>query len=238
MEQAAGSERSDTEAAEPLAEGAEHLAPPGSTRGGSGQTSAAMRRSESTPGLDSDSVPFVTQGPPKPGARAPTVAEDIIAISRLKFRHIRAMDTKNWDELAETMLPDATAIYGEYLEFDSRAEFLNFVRTTLGPHTITEHRVDHPEIDVTGDDATGTWYVGYTMLVPERQVLVRDSAFYTDRYRRAPEGTWRIAHTDYRRTYEIEFSLTDLPSFKLTANQAVGPAAGLRDTAPNSPTDR
>lgn len=36
---------------------------------------------------------------------------------------------------------------------------MSFMRASLGPEVITEHRVDHPEIVVDGDDATGTWYL-------------------------------------------------------------------------------
>ena len=32
---------------------------------------------------------------------------------------------------------------------------------------ITEHRVTHPEIDVDGDEATGTWYLQDRVIVPD-----------------------------------------------------------------------
>ncbi|WP_433731492.1 nuclear transport factor 2 family protein [Nocardia sp. CA-129566] len=143
----------------------------------------------------------------------------VSAISRLKFRYLRALDTKSWDEFADTMIPEATATYSEYLQFESRDAFLAFMRNTLGPHVITEHRCDHPEIDVVGDTATGTWYLADTVLIPAHNMLLRGAAFYSDRYVRCQDGLWRIAHTGYERTYEVVLSLSDLPSLRLTSSR-------------------
>lgn len=147
------------------------------------------------------------------------VLDDVSAISRLKFRYLRALDTKSWEEFADTMIPEATATYSEYLQFESRDAFLAFMRNTLGPHVITEHRCDHPEIDIDGDTATGTWYLADTVLIPGHNMLLRGAAFYSDRYVRCDDGRWRIAHTGYERTYEVVLSLSDLPSLRLTSSR-------------------
>lgn len=159
-------------------------------------------------------------GPPRAdGAAGHRATDDIAAIERLKFRYLRTMDTKDWDEFADTMIPEATATYSEYLQFESREAFLAFLRNTLGPHVITEHRCDHPEIDVDGATATGTWYLADTVLIPAHNMLLRGAAFYTDRYVRCDDGRWRIAHTGYERTYEVVLSLSDLPSLRLTSSR-------------------
>jgi hypothetical protein len=145
--------------------------------------------------------------------------DDVSAISRLKYRYLRTLDTKSWDDFADTMVPEATATYSEYLQFESREAFIAFMRNTLGPHVITEHRCDHPEIDVDGDTATGTWYLADTVLIPGHNMLLRGAAFYTDRYVRCDDGHWRISHTGYERTYEVVLSLSDLPSLRLTSSR-------------------
>ncbi|QTJ67443.1 nuclear transport factor 2 family protein [Rhodococcus sp. ZPP] len=144
--------------------------------------------------------------------------EAVAAISRLKYAYLRALDTKHWDEFADTLLPDATASYGEHLTFDSRDAVVEFMRTSLGPQTITEHHCGHPEIDVDGDTATGRWYLSDLVLIPEHDMALRGAAFYSDRYVRGPDGRWRIAHTGYERTFEAVMSLADIPSFRLTAH--------------------
>lgn len=155
---------------------------------------------------------------PVPRDRGPT-GDDLADISRLKFRYLRALDTKSWEEFADTMIPEATATYSEYLQFESRDAFLAFMRNTLGPHVITEHRCDHPEIDIDGDSATGTWYLADTVLIPAHNMLLRGAAFYSDEYVRCSDGRWRIAHTGYERTYEVVLSLSDLPSLRLTSSR-------------------
>ncbi|WP_280209086.1 nuclear transport factor 2 family protein [Nocardia cyriacigeorgica] len=151
---------------------------------------------------------------PENGAR-----DDISEICRLKYRYLRTLDTKQWDEFADTMVAEATATYSEYLQFESREAFIAFMRNTLGPHVITEHRCDHPEIDIDGDTATGTWYLADTVLIPEHNMLLRGAAFYSDRYIRCDDRRWRISHTGYERTYEVVLSLSDLPSLRLTSSR-------------------
>lgn len=145
--------------------------------------------------------------------------EAVAAISRLKYQYLRCLDTKSWDDFADTMVPEATSTYGEALQFESREEIVAFMQNTLGNHVITEHRCDHPEIDVDGETAIGTWYLADTVIIPEHNMLLRGAAFYSDRYRLCEDGRWRITHTGYERTYEGVFSLVDLPSFRLTSNR-------------------
>ena len=48
--------------------------------------------------------------PAKTGIRSSFV-DDITAISQLKYRYLRTLDTKQWDEFADCFLPDATGDY-------------------------------------------------------------------------------------------------------------------------------
>lgn len=176
------------------------------------------------PGSDSGEAWMASAPPdddeqPAPIERPPDHPDDLIAISRLKYRYLRSLDTKSWDEFADTLVPEATATYSEYLQFESREAFLAFLRNTLGPHVITEHRCDHPEIDIDGDTASGTWYLADTVIIPEHNMCLRGAAFYTDSYVRCEDGHWRISHTGYERTYEVVLSLSDLPSLRLTASR-------------------
>ena len=40
---------------------------------------------------------------------------DIEEIERLKYRYLRALDTKHWDEFADTLTEDVVGDYGESL---------------------------------------------------------------------------------------------------------------------------
>ncbi|WP_028926968.1 nuclear transport factor 2 family protein [Pseudonocardia acaciae] len=145
-------------------------------------------------------------------------------IRRLKHRYLRCVDQKLWDELADTLTPDATTDYGTPsagapLRFTGREEVVDFMRSNLGPEIITVHQAGQPEIDVDGDAAVGTWALRDIVIAPGHRVVIEGAAFYEDRYRRCADGGWRIAHTGYQRTYEATFSLDDMPSYRLTANR-------------------
>jgi hypothetical protein len=152
---------------------------------------------------------------------------DLIAIEeikRLKYRYFRSLDLKQWDVFGDCLAEDVSARYGtqamgEPLHYDNRGDVVAFMQQNLGPGVITIHVANHPEIDVDGDTATGSWAFEDTVIVPEFKVIIRGGGYYVDDYRRDPDGSWRIAATQYDRIYEAMTSLDDTPSFKLIANR-------------------
>ena len=145
-------------------------------------------------------------------------------IKRLKHRYFRTLDLKDWDTFRDCLATDVRASYGtqamgEPLHFDNREAVVEFMSTNLGPGVITMHVASHPEIEVDGDSATGSWAFEDTVIVPDFKVSIRGAGYYRDTYRRDPDGAWRIASTEYERIYEAMTSLEDTPSFKLIANR-------------------
>jgi hypothetical protein len=144
-------------------------------------------------------------------------------IRQLKYRYLRYVDQKRWDEMADVFTAAATVDYGtralgEPLKLAGRDEILAFFRANLGPEIITVHAAGQPEITVDGETATGSWRFEDTVIATEHRIVITGAAFYQDRYERdADDGRWRIAHTGYVRLYEAMMSLDDLPSFKFTA---------------------
>ena len=139
-------------------------------------------------------------------------------IEQLKYRYLRTLDLKLWDEFAETLSADVSANYGPTLTFTGRDQVVDFMRNSLGPAIITVHQCHHPEITVTGDTAHGTWYLEDKVIVTEQRLLLTGAAFYDDEYARTA-GRWQITRTGYLRSYEAVQSLDDVPSWKLTANR-------------------
>jgi ketosteroid isomerase-like protein len=141
-------------------------------------------------------------------------------LRQLKYRYLRTLDLKEWDDFADTLTDDVTADYGARLSFTGRDAVVGFMRQSLGTGAIiTVHQCHHPEISVDGDLATGRWYLEDKVIITEQRMLLTGAAFYDDRYRRCDDGAWRIAHTGYIRSYEAMQSLDDTPSWKLTANR-------------------
>lgn len=139
--------------------------------------------------------------------------DDRDAICRLKYRYLRLLDTKQWDEFASCFAPDATADYNG-LVFADPGTLVEYMRTNLGEGTITMHTVHHPEIDIDGDSATGTWYLHDKVIVDAFRFALEGAAIYTDRYVRTADG-WRIRHTEYVRTFELTWSLDDPAGVKV-----------------------
>jgi hypothetical protein len=167
---------------------------------------------------------------------------DVDAITRLKYRYMRLLDTKQWDEFSRCFAADATADYAG-LAFDDPAALVDYMRSNLGEGVLTMHTVHHPEIDVVGDTATGTWYLQDKVLVDTTlaarsrggadrsagrddaaaahgghqhvRFALEGAAIYDDRYVRTPDG-WRIQHTGYQRTFELSWSLDDPAGAKVT----------------------
>ncbi|MGZ4445435.1 MAG: nuclear transport factor 2 family protein [Nocardioides sp.] len=138
-----------------------------------------------------------------------TDARDIREIEQLKYRYVRTLDTKQWDDFESCFLPEATADYNG-LEFADRAALVGYMRDNLGDGMITMHQVHHPEIVLDGDRATGRWYLQDRVVVEAFRFMLEGAAFYEDTYVRTPDG-WRVSHTGYRRTFELTYSLDDLP---------------------------
>lgn len=88
---------------------------------------------------------------------------DLVTIEEIrqaKYRYLRCLDLKLWDEFADAFTEDAVAEYdtpvlGEPLRLAGRDAIVAYMREHLGPQTITSHLVSHPEIEVDGDDARG-----------------------------------------------------------------------------------
>ena len=150
--------------------------------------------------------------------------EAIEAIKRLKYRYFRTLDLKSWEEFGDCLATDIRARYGtqvmkEPVHFDDRESVVAFMSQNLGHGVITVHVAHHPEIEVDGTEATGSWCFEDTVIVPEFQAQIRGAGYYTDHYRKDADGAWRISSTEYERIYEAMTSLADTPSFALLANR-------------------
>ncbi|MBN2623707.1 MAG: nuclear transport factor 2 family protein [Acidimicrobiales bacterium] len=143
---------------------------------------------------------------------------EIEQIHQLKYRYVRFIDTKRWDDLAGLFTADATAAYGGgATTLAGRDAIMDFLTTSMADESmLTSHKVHQPEIALTGpDSATGVWALDDVVVLGGLGMTVRGASYYDDRYSKV-EGHWRIAHTGYRRVYEeIEPRRDDL---RLTAS--------------------
>jgi len=145
---------------------------------------------------------------------------EIEAIKRVKYRYIRCLDQKLWDEMATCFTDDAVALYsgGKY-RYEGRDAILEFLSRSMGADTFhSSHRVHQPEIDLTSaTTATGTWAMDDVVVMTDWQLTVRGAAFYTDEYVKV-DGGWKISSTGYKRTYEEIQPRGPVEGLQLTAS--------------------
>lgn len=138
------------------------------------------------------------------------------AIEHLKYAYLRLLDTKRWDELAETFTEDATVAYdsGRY-SFTGRDAIMEFLRGALGdPKIVSMHHAHHPEIEmIDTTHARGRWYLEDMVIFTEASLVIRGAAFYEDRYRKQ-DGRWLIEHTGYVRTFEEMVARENIQQFR------------------------
>ena len=148
-----------------------------------------------------------------------TDLREIEAIKRLKYKYLRCLDQKRWDELATCFTADARCSYGDgKYTFEGRDAIMRFLEGAMPKTMLTSHRVHHPEIDLRDDGtATGVWALDDVVIETQRELTIRGAAFYRDEYVKA-DGEWKIRSTGYARIYEEVQSRKDSPSLKLTAN--------------------
>lgn len=128
---------------------------------------------------------------------------EIEAIKQLKYRYVRLIDLKEWDELEELFVPEATATYsdGRYA-FEGREAIMAFLRDAMAStNMLTSHKVHQPEIELDGDRATATWALDDVVVHLDYNMRISGAAFYRDTYVKR-DGRWLIAHTGYERVFE------------------------------------
>jgi len=155
-----------------------------------------------------------------PDLMTPADLVEIALIERLKYRYMRCLDQKLWDEMAGCFTADAVVAYsgGKYT-FEGRDAILDFFRQAMGATSfLSSHRVHHPEIDLTGPTtATGIWALDDVVVDASRDFALRGAAFYTDDYVKRG-GSWLIARTAYKRTFEEIWSRSQPGPHRLTAS--------------------
>ena len=130
--------------------------------------------------------------------------EAIELIKQLKARYFRFLDTRNIKGLHSVFTEDASARFkGPDYDFDLNGwpALEAFYRKSFSADAFGMHNGHHPEIEVSGDHATGIWYLQDIFVQLKLDITVMGSALYEDEYSREG-GVWRIAATGYVRLWE------------------------------------
>ena len=134
----------------------------------------------------------------------PSDLVEIEAIKAVKYRYLRAVDTRDWDLIATTLTEDATSAYSSgKLSYNGRAAIIEFLSSSMPPEEmLSAHRVQHPEIELTSPTtAKARWALDDVVILQSAGITIRGAAYYEDELVKV-DGEWTIAHTGYRRLYE------------------------------------
>lgn len=143
--------------------------------------------------------------------------DDIEAIRQLKYRYLRHLDSKEWDEMAKTFTEDAVCSYsGGKHSYQGRNAIMAFLKEGLPNHRLSMHQCHHPEIEITSETtAKGTWSLEDYLIDTKDNFSLHGAAFYHDEYVKV-NGQWKIKSTGYHRVFEEFWMRTDVPSLKIT----------------------
>jgi uncharacterized protein (TIGR02246 family) len=120
------------------------------------------------------------------------VLEDVEAIKRLKHRYADACDRGyDADALAELFAEDAVWDGGLFGRYEGREAIRDFFRGVSSDIVFAMHYMMNPIIDVTGDRATGTWYLFQTCTFAQGNTPIWGAARYDEEYVREPDG-WKF----------------------------------------------
>jgi bile-acid 7alpha-dehydratase len=147
--------------------------------------------------------------------------QELEAIKQLKYKYIRCIDEKRWDEMKECFDENATVAFsgGKYA-FAGRDAIMKFMVDSMDRDAFhSSHRVHQPEIEFTSETtATGTWALEDTVIDTQFEITLRGAAFYRDEYVKI-DGRWKIRSTGYERTFEEIESRKANPNLTLTQSR-------------------
>lgn len=146
--------------------------------------------------------------------------EAIELIKQLKARYFRSVDVCDL-QLLEGIFTDDVQIdfFSPTYEFhiNGWAEAKEFYRNAFTNTRFGFHGGHTPEITVTGNTATGLWYLYDVFINLESQEYLTGSAIYEDTYVKQ-DGRWLIAKTGYTRRMEMIEPLGDRKITSRTIN--------------------
>lgn len=135
---------------------------------------------------------------------------DWLAITTLKARYCRMLDTKDWDGYAALFTEDAvldTSPAGGFGPIIGRDVFVPMVRGSLASAK-TAHHVHAPEIRMEGDVAHVVWAMQDRVHMPDRGMSFTGYGHYHERYVR-DGGQWKIAFSQLTRLHMDMHAVAD-----------------------------
>lgn len=134
--------------------------------------------------------------------------EDESEIRKLKARYLNSCDAKDADAMRACFTEDAEIEFPPLGSFDLDGVVGIFTQMAVETPIVDVHQGHNGEIEISGDEATGRWNLGFATYDPRNKSFRMLASFYTDRYRRTKDG-WRICYTKSEPRSIVDGTLAD-----------------------------
>lgn len=138
-------------------------------------------------------------------------------IRQVKWKNLRCLDTKRWDEMAATFHPDCTTSWLDgQISLEGRDTIMDFLKKTpfakATDPVVTVHAAECIEIDfLTLEHARAVSRLYNPMWNPDLDLSQRLLAFYHDEFK-LYQGEWLISHTGHEYILDETFRWEDIAS--------------------------
>ncbi len=130
-------------------------------------------------------------------------------IRALKARYLNACDAKDPPRIRACFTEDARLDYGPMGKFGLDGLIDIFTQIAMKSPIVDAHHGHNGEIELTGpDSATGTWSLAFVTYDPRNKAFRSLTGFYSDEYRRTPEG-WRVSVSTFRPRVTLDGTLSE-----------------------------
>ncbi len=119
-------------------------------------------------------------------------------LRELKARYLNACDAKDPPRIRACFTPDARLDYGPMGKFGVDGLIDIFTKIAMNSPIVDAHHGHNGEIELTGPDtAKGAWSLAFMTYDPRSKAFRSLTGFYSDEYRRTPDG-WRVSVSTFR----------------------------------------
>lgn len=119
--------------------------------------------------------------------------EDIENIKKLKFRYARLADEQNLNDMVDLFTDDAVWEGPQFGRYDGKDAIRGALTNFWTSITWSIHLMTNPiiEVDPSGQEATGQWYIWEPATVDGRPLWMVGS--YDEKYRKE-DGRWKFSY--------------------------------------------
>jgi len=137
-----------------------------------------------------------------------TTLEDIEAIRKLHHEYLFQLNNRQWDDIIDSFVEDATVNIGHHGPHKGKAEIATLFKEKISKMNVGKWRDAHfaidPVISIVGDKAEGHWLMYIMIADPDTGNALRWTQGRHDCEYVKVDGKWKFKSFKYTRPWPIE----------------------------------